>query len=265
MYHTSCEKPLFDQVVELSRNVLNVSNDEAEVACCVEALIRDKVGGEEMTLSRLLNENAMPETGGNNSRMMGNFESEWRDIYISEALFLPSRDYGIQHVLTDHRPLLKSNYPLHLMNKKQIETYNRAGDFSNLEGVMLQVQTFSYELYAMSITGQYFAPSYSDQLALQVLASEASEAIKRIRGEKKTILEYGLTKRELEVLELICVDPIRHTNEVVAQELNIGKRQVEKHLTNIYSKLGGVKRSGAIEIAKSKHIHIYGRYTAANT
>ena len=39
----------------------------------MEGLIKDKVGGEEMTLSRLLNENAMPETGGSNSRILGKF------------------------------------------------------------------------------------------------------------------------------------------------------------------------------------------------
>ena len=115
-----------------------------------------------------------------------NFDSEWRSIYFSEALFMPDRDYGIHHSrLTDQRPLLKSKYPKHLMNAKQIETYNRAGDFSKLEGVMIPIHTFTYEISLLSITGQYFAPSYADQLALQVLASEANEAIKRIRGEKK--------------------------------------------------------------------------------
>ena len=264
MFHTSSQKSLFDQVAELTHDVLDVTDDEVVVGNAVESIIRNQVGGEEHTLSSLINDQAQPETGGAAAQLLGQFDGEWRKSYIEEQLFFPHRDYGIQHTLTKQAPLLKSKYPLHAMNKEQISTYNRASDFTMVEGAIFPIHTFTYQIYMLSITGTHFNPSYADLLALQVLASAASEAIKRIRGEKKTILEYGLTKRELQILELLCCDPKRHTNAVIAEILNIGSRQVEKHLTSTYAKLGGVKRSGAIELAKAKHIHIYGRNPASN-
>jgi ATP/maltotriose-dependent transcriptional regulator MalT len=54
--------------------------------------------------------------------------------------------------------------------------------------------------------------------------------------------QYGLTPRELEVLRLVASGA---TNRAVGKELFISERTVERHLSNLYGKLGVSSRSAA--------------------
>lgn len=62
-------------------------------------------------------------------------------------------------------------------------------------------------------------------------------------------LPESLTKRELEVLQLLCRG---NTDKAIAQMLNISTRTVNGHLRHIYAKLGVHSRTEAMHLALEK-------------
>jgi DNA-binding CsgD family transcriptional regulator len=56
---------------------------------------------------------------------------------------------------------------------------------------------------------------------------------------------FGLTRRELEVLELVAA---HHTNRQIAETLFISIPTVKRHLSTIYSKLGVETRDEAVAL-----------------
>jgi DNA-binding CsgD family transcriptional regulator len=57
---------------------------------------------------------------------------------------------------------------------------------------------------------------------------------------------HGLTKRELEVLRLLCAG---ETNREIAKNLIVSIRTVDRHVSNIYAKLGVSSRAAATTYA----------------
>jgi DNA-binding NarL/FixJ family response regulator len=57
---------------------------------------------------------------------------------------------------------------------------------------------------------------------------------------------HGLTARELEVMRLVAAG---RTNKAIAAELVLSERTVERHVSNIFAKLGVSSRSGATAFA----------------
>ena len=57
---------------------------------------------------------------------------------------------------------------------------------------------------------------------------------------------HGLTARELEVLRLVAAG---RTNKAIAAELVLSERTVERHVSNIFAKLGVSSRSAATAFA----------------
>jgi ATP/maltotriose-dependent transcriptional regulator MalT len=57
---------------------------------------------------------------------------------------------------------------------------------------------------------------------------------------------HGLTKRELEVLRLVAAG---QTNKAIAAELVLSERTIERHLSNIFAKLGVSSRAAATAFA----------------
>jgi DNA-binding NarL/FixJ family response regulator len=60
------------------------------------------------------------------------------------------------------------------------------------------------------------------------------------------IYAHGLTPRELEVLRLIAAGK---TNKAIATELVLSERTVERHVSNIFTKLGLSSRAAATSYA----------------
>jgi DNA-binding response OmpR family regulator/DNA-binding CsgD family transcriptional regulator len=92
-----------------------------------------------------------------------------------------------------------------------------------------------------------------DQLRLQYLAKFGSNEIllRLVRGHKagspaQFSRELGLTNRESEVLSWLSVGK---TNRDIAQILGLSPRTVDKHLEQIYAKLGVENRTAATMIA----------------
>lgn len=64
---------------------------------------------------------------------------------------------------------------------------------------------------------------------------------------KESIAEFGLSKRELEVLDLINLGL---SNQEIAEKLFISLSTVKTHTSNLYSKLGVKNRGTAVVFAK---------------
>ena len=73
-------------------------------------------------------------------------------------------------------------------------------------------------------------------------ASEAATAERILAdlGSKATVRRVPLTRREIEVLRLVCRGL---SNEEIAAELVLSLRTVERHLSNIYTKIGAFGRA----------------------
>jgi DNA-binding CsgD family transcriptional regulator len=67
--------------------------------------------------------------------------------------------------------------------------------------------------------------------------------VARMGGEGET---YGLTARELEVLRLVAAG---RTNKAIAAELVLSERTVDRHVSNIFGKLGVSSRTAATAFA----------------
>jgi DNA-binding NarL/FixJ family response regulator len=62
---------------------------------------------------------------------------------------------------------------------------------------------------------------------------------------------YGLTDRELEVLRHLSAGA---TNKAIAAELVLSVRTVDRHVSNIFTKLGVSSRSAATAYAHEHHV-----------
>lgn len=79
----------------------------------------------------------------------------------------------------------------------------------------------------------------------QVIA--ASERHRRMAARLASAKEYGLSERELEVLQLLSQGLLATS---IASRLGLSPRTVHKHLGNIYEKMGVHDRLVAVEMAR---------------
>lgn len=100
--------------------------------------------------------------------------------------------------------------------------------YSGVVGFMLKnsgSEDFKVAIEKVASGGNYF----SEEMITKITKQVVDEKIQRI--EKQNL--PNLTKREYEVLELICNG---YSNEKIGEYLNISRRTVERHKTNLISK-----------------------------
>jgi len=79
----------------------------------------------------------------------------------------------------------------------------------------------------------------------------ASQRRQRAEAGHQAAGEFGLTARELEVLELLAQGLLATS---IASRLSLSPRTVHKHLGNIYDKLGVHDRLVAVSLARSRYL-----------
>ena len=79
----------------------------------------------------------------------------------------------------------------------------------------------------------------------------ASQRRQRAEARHQAAGEFGLTARELEVLELLAQGLLATS---IASRLSLSPRTVHKHLGNIYDKLGVHDRLVAVSLARSRYL-----------
>jgi ATP/maltotriose-dependent transcriptional regulator MalT len=70
--------------------------------------------------------------------------------------------------------------------------------------------------------------------------------VEQLTGKQPVAAEHGLTSRELEVLRLVAAGK---TNHAIATDLVIADKTVDRHVTNIFTKLGVSSRAAATAYA----------------
>lgn len=85
--------------------------------------------------------------------------------------------------------------------------------------------------------------------ALLPHAVAATQRRERNRAGRDAAREFGLTSRELEVLELLAQGLLATS---IASRLSLSPRTVHKHLGNIYDKLGVHDRLVAVSLARGR-------------
>jgi DNA-binding NarL/FixJ family response regulator len=70
--------------------------------------------------------------------------------------------------------------------------------------------------------------------------------LERVASRGGTSAGHGLTARELQVLRLLAAGK---TNHAIATELVLAEKTVERHVGNIYTKLGVASRAAATAYA----------------
>lgn len=85
--------------------------------------------------------------------------------------------------------------------------------------------------------------------ALLPHAIAATERRERSRAGQEAAREYGLTSREVEVLQLLAEGLLATS---IASRLSLSPRTVHKHLGNIYDKLGVHDRLVAVSLARGR-------------
>jgi DNA-binding NarL/FixJ family response regulator len=82
------------------------------------------------------------------------------------------------------------------------------------------------------------------QATFERLGARADLArLKALRGEGRT---HGLTPRELEVLRLVASGK---SNKAIAKDLFLSVKTIDRHLSNIFDKLGVSSRAAATAYA----------------
>ena len=68
---------------------------------------------------------------------------------------------------------------------------------------------------------------------------------------EKRLKDLGITKRELEILELIAQGM---SNREIADKLFVSENTVKTHASRVFDKLGASRRTQAVQIAKSQRL-----------
>lgn len=106
-------------------------------------------------------------------------------------------------------------------------------------GILLKQQVSELlPAIAAVIEGRYWIGGKSVSNILQIVHGLAAEVV-----EAPTRSNYGLTERELEVVNLVTQGL---TNKEIATQLGISEETVKRHLTNIFDKVG---MSSRLELA----------------
>jgi DNA-binding NarL/FixJ family response regulator len=85
-----------------------------------------------------------------------------------------------------------------------------------------------------------------DDDAAEMEEAAAAEALAALGVAAPARDTHGLTPRELEVLRLVAAG---RTNKAIAAELILSERTVERHVSNIFVKVGVSSRSAATAFA----------------
>jgi len=84
------------------------------------------------------------------------------------------------------------------------------------------------------------------EAGLRIVGSPYSADTRRLRESEAAAKAHGLTERELQVLRLLATGA---TNHAIASQLFVAEKTVDRHVSNIFTKLGVSSRAAATAYA----------------
>jgi DNA-binding NarL/FixJ family response regulator len=103
-----------------------------------------------------------------------------------------------------------------------------------------------YECARTRVMVSHACRALGDDDAAEMEEAAAAEALAALGVAAPARDTHGLTPRELEVLRLVAAG---RTNKAIAAELILSERTVERHVSNIFVKVGVSSRSAATAFA----------------
>lgn len=91
----------------------------------------------------------------------------------------------------------------------------------------------AFVLISIWVSGKYFFTSKNENRTLR-------------KSNVEVATEFGISKRELEVLHLVAEG---FSNKQISEKLFVSESTIKKHISNIFSKLNAKRRTEAIKIA----------------
>jgi DNA-binding NarL/FixJ family response regulator len=91
-------------------------------------------------------------------------------------------------------------------------------------------------------------------LEIMLAAEDLRAALARVGSPDRSARSgetHGLTQRELQVLRLVTAG---RTNKAIAADLVLSERTVDRHVSNIFTKLGVSSRAAATAFAYEHHL-----------
>ena len=86
-----------------------------------------------------------------------------------------------------------------------------------------------------------------DMAVVKALAAGLDEAARGSRVNSA----HGLTERELQVLRLVAT---RRTNKAIARELSLSEKTIDRHVSNIFTKVNVPSRAAATAFAYERKL-----------
>ncbi|RZL39026.1 MAG: winged helix-turn-helix transcriptional regulator [Pedobacter sp.] len=121
------------------------------------------------------------------------------------------------------------------------------------------VRNYTFEIYASAIALLF--TSLGIWIALKITRPKATTIIfeknksldntNDFKPNEKLILQLGLSKRELEVLELMAQGL---SNQEISENLFVSLNTVKTHISRLFTKLNVKRRTQAVEMAKKSAI-----------
>jgi DNA-binding NarL/FixJ family response regulator len=180
-----------------------------------------------------------------------------------ELLFIGANGIEVLHLLEEHKPdliLMDINMP----GMNGIDATRQVKEkYPDIKVMMLTVFDEDEKIFQSILAGASGYMLKDEKPAKIMEAIEecmeggapmspviASKALQLLRGKReqqnKNAEEYGLTKRELEILQKTSEGL---TNNQIAEVLFISPKTVRKHIENIYQKLQVHNRVEAVNVA----------------
>lgn len=121
------------------------------------------------------------------------------------------------------------------------------------------VRNYSFEIYASAIAlvftslGIWIALKLKKPKTTAIILEENKSLgnTDNFEPNEKLILQLGLSKRELEVLELMAQGL---SNQEISENLFVSLNTVKTHISRLFTKLNVKRRTQAIEMAKKSAI-----------
>lgn len=118
-------------------------------------------------------------------------------------------------------------------------------------GIWLALKLFKPKKETIIVEKEVFVPQIREVFVPQIIEAPVTIAATTLSQPEPIPEDTGLSKRELEVLQLMAKGL---SNNEIAENLYVSLSTIKTHVSNIYIKLDVKRRTQAVEVAKRMNI-----------
>lgn len=172
----------------------------------------------------------------------------WYDRYVAEGHY--RFDPCVQQCRKTYEPFLWSELPKDMLNPRQQRVLDEASEFGMRDGLCVPIHRPLDYPAVITMAGQELHLEPAERLYVQVLAWHMHLALSKITIPRHAPPSLRLTPREIEIVRYAADGK---SAEDMATIMGITRSTVERHLSNIRSKLDCCNTTHAV--AKALRMH----------